>query len=391
MNPSWQAIAVGVALFTAMAAYAIFAGADFGGGIWDLLAGGSTRGRRAREAIDASVTPVWEGNQVWIVLGLVLLWTGFPSAFAAVTTALFVPLALSLLGILLRGVGFAFRHEANGAAAQRLTGVLFAASSVLAPFFLGACVGAVTTGAVTPHPPGNVTSAWTSATALVTGTMFVTACAYIGGVFLVGDSHRRGERDLARYFARRAAVAGAATAVLAGVNLVLLHSSAPHVFARLTGVALPLVILSVACGAAAFVLILLRGQWLLRVLGALSVTFVVAAWGLAQYPWLLPRTLALADGSAPAASLWSELAVVVLALVFVVPSFACLYWLQQHGRLVHDSASDALRRAARVQDRPEGARGSTGRDGRAHPFVSAVVALAVAAGWARAARARRSD
>jgi cytochrome bd ubiquinol oxidase subunit II len=203
MNPSWQAVSVGVALCATMAAYALCAGADFGGGIWDLLAGGAGRGARAREAIDTSVTPVWEGNQVWIVLGLVLLWTGFPPAFAAVMTALFVPLALSLLGILLRGIGFAFRHEAAGPAAKRLTGLLFGASSLLAPFFLGVVVGAVATGAVPRRPAGTISAAWTSPTALCTGAMFVSACAFVGGVYLVADTHHRIHHRAGRRDSRR--------------------------------------------------------------------------------------------------------------------------------------------------------------------------------------------
>jgi hypothetical protein len=150
-----------------MAAYALFAGADFGGGIWDLLAGSPSRGRRARDAIDASVTSVWEGNQVWIVFGLVLLFTGFPSAFAAISVTLFVPLAASVLGIVLRGVGFAFRHEAIHPVSKWLTGVLFGCSSFLAPFFLGTAVGAVTTGRIPVPSRGLSTAAWTTPTALV--------------------------------------------------------------------------------------------------------------------------------------------------------------------------------------------------------------------------------
>src|SRR5438309_1652815 len=129
MNPSWESVVVAVSLFATMAAYALFAGADFGGGIWDLLAGRTATGERPRAAIDKSVTPVWEGNQVWIVLGFVLVFTGFPTAFAAIMTSLFVPLSLSLLGILLRGVGFAFRHESQRLRTQQLAGVLFAAPS----------------------------------------------------------------------------------------------------------------------------------------------------------------------------------------------------------------------------------------------------------------------
>ena len=113
MSPSPEAIAVAAILFVVIAAYALFGGADFGGGIWDLLAGGAERGAAPRELIDESITPVWEANHVWLVFVLVLLWTAFPPAFAAIMTALFVPLSLSLLGIVLRGVGFAFRHTAE--------------------------------------------------------------------------------------------------------------------------------------------------------------------------------------------------------------------------------------------------------------------------------------
>jgi cytochrome bd ubiquinol oxidase subunit II len=351
-TPSWEAITVAVALVAAMAAYALFAGADFGGGIWDLLAGSSSRGRRARDAIDASVTPVWEGNQVWIVMGLVLLWTAFPTAFAALCVTLFVPLAASVLGIVLRGVGFAFRHEAVRPVTKRLTGVLFACSSLLAPFFLGTAVGAVTTGRIPVPSPGISTAAWTTPTALVTGALFVATCAFIGAVYLVGDASRRGHDDLVPYFGHRVVISGAVTGVLAAVNLVLLHGSAPYVFGRLTGVALPLVIISVLAGAAAVTLIVLRRQWLLRIAGGLSVAAVLAAWGLAQYPWLFPTRLSIAAAASPATSLTAEIAVIGMAAVLVVPSFVFLYWLQQHGRLEHDSASVQLRRAARAQDQP---------------------------------------
>jgi cytochrome bd ubiquinol oxidase subunit II len=350
-SPSWETITVGVALVAAMAAYALFAGADFGGGIWDLLAGSSPLGRRARDAIDASVTPVWEGNQVWIVLGLVLLWTGFPGAFAAITITLFVPLAASALGIVLRGVGFAFRHEAVRPASKRLTGAMFACSSLLAPFFLGTAVGAVTTGRIPVPSPGISTAAWTTPTALVTGSLFVAACAFIGAVYLVGDASRRGHGDLVTYFGHRAVVSGAVTGVLVAASLALLRGSAPYVFGRLTGVALPLVIISVLAGTAAVTLIVLRRQWLLRIAGGLSVAAVLAAWSLAQYPWLFPTSLSIAAAAAPSTSLTAEIAVIGMAAVLVVPSFVFLYWLQQHGRLEHDSASVQLRRAARAQDR----------------------------------------
>ncbi|WP_190179939.1 cytochrome d ubiquinol oxidase subunit II [Streptomyces naganishii] len=379
MSPSPEAVATAVVLFAAMAAYAVFAGADFGGGIWDLLAGGAERGAEPRAAVDASVTPVWEGNQVWIVYGFVIVWTGFPAAFAAVMTALFAPLCLSLLGLFFRGIGFSFRHEAERPAMKRLSGALFAASSLVTPFFLGTVIGAVADGGVPVRPTGNVLAAWTSPVALVTGFLFVAACAYIGAVYLVGDCDRRGEPDMVRYFSRRAVVSGLVTGVIAAVNLALMRTSTPYVFHRLFGPALPLVVLSVAAGAAALVLVLARRTVLLRVTAALAVVSVIGAWGWAQYPWLLPGVLDLRTGSAPRAALLAELVVAALAVLLVVPSFSYLYWLQQHSRLQESPPSEGLRQAVEAQQRAETPAPAAPRPaGRGERFAAGAVLAAAA-------------
>jgi cytochrome d ubiquinol oxidase subunit II len=336
MNPSATTVAVAVLLVVAIAAYALFAGADLGGGIWDLLAGGDERGAAPREEIDRSVTPVWEGNHVWIIFGLVVLWTGFPSAFSAVMIALFAPLSLSLLGIVLRGVGFAFRHESERLSTKRLYGAMFAASSLMTPFFLGTAVGAVATGAVPADPQGNVFGAWTSPTAIVTGLLFVATCAYISGIYLVADCDRRGRADMARYFRRRTFGAGLVTGVLAAIAILMLTESAPYLWSRLTGPALPAVVVSVVGGIAALLLLPTGRPNLLRGAAALAVVGVVAGWGVAQYPWALPGALTLAESSAPESTQLALFAVAGLAVLFVLPAFAWLYWLQQH-EMLHES------------------------------------------------------
>ena len=386
MSPPPELIAVAVVLLAVIAAYALFSGADFGGGIWDLLAGGARHGAVPRAAIDASVTPVWEGNHVWIIFGLVIMWTAFPPAFAAIMTALFTPLALSLLGIFLRGVGFAFRHEAERLNMQRLNGALFAASSLMAPFFLGTVIGAVATGAVPAAPSGQVLSAWTSPTALVTGALFVATCAYIAAIYLVADSERRKQPEMVRYFSYRAIAAGVLSGVLAAVNLLLMRTSSPYIFDRLVGPALPLVVVSVVAGIAALVLVVLRRIQSMRIAAGLAVAAVVAGWGWAQYPWLLPGSLTLQAGSAPSATLWAELAVAGLAVLFVLPAFAWLYWLQQHGRL--QEPTDSVRLDAASGSPVE----ATAAPNRApapvqseHRIIAGVLIASVAAGLARQA------
>ncbi len=350
MSPSPDAIAVAAILIVVIAAYALFGGADFGGGIWDLLAGGAKRGAAPRALIEESITPVWEANHVWLVFVLVLLWTAFPPAFAAIMTALFVPLSLSLLGIVLRGAGFAFRHTAQQLRMQQLTGVLFAAASLITPFFMGTVVGAVVTGQVPVHPAGNVLAAWTSPTAILTGFLFVAACAYISAVFLVPEARQRRHEDLTRYFSLRATAAGVITGALAGGTFAELSVSSPHVFARLTGIALPLVAISIAAGIAVLGMLWLRWYHALglRIAAAIAVAAVVWGWGLAQYPYLFPTSLSLAAGSAPTGSLVGEFVVAGLALLLVAPGFALLYYLQQH-RLLTAADTDAdLRLAARL-------------------------------------------
>lgn len=346
MRASGESITVAVVLFAAMAAYALLSGADLGAGIWDALAGGQKRGAAPRAAIRTSITAVWEANNVWIIFGLVLFWTGFPVAFAATMTALFVPLALSLLGIVLRGTGFVFRQEADRLPTKMLTTALFAGSSTIAPFFLGTAVGAVATGGVRPGATGNDPTAWTAAVPLVTGALFVATCAFIGAVYLVADCRRRDNEPIARYFARRALAAGALSGGLAAANLALMHAQAPYVFHRLLHTAYPLVLTSAIAGATALGMIAAGHTRLIRPVAGVAVATVVAAWGWAQYPYLLPRSLSLAAGSAPSSALRADLIVAAVAAVLVAPAFGYLFWLQQHAELRADNASSQQLRKA---------------------------------------------
>ena len=82
-----MAATIGAVLLVGITLYAVLGGADFGGGLWDLLAGGTSRGWAPRRLIDESITPVWEANHVWLIFDLVIFWTAFPHAFASVMTA----------------------------------------------------------------------------------------------------------------------------------------------------------------------------------------------------------------------------------------------------------------------------------------------------------------
>jgi len=321
--------AVGGILLAGVTLYAVLGGADFGGGLWDLLAGTTRRGRAPRALIDESITPVWEANHVWLVFDLVIFWTAFPHAFAAVMTTLALPLWIALGGIVLRGAGFAFRKELSRLPWQRAAGATFAFSSLLTPFFMGTVIGAIAAGAVPANASRASLAAWTSPTALLAGFLFVAACGYLAAVYLTGEAARRGDRRMQAYFTRRAQTAGIVAGALSLATLAELHSSSPVLFDRLTGRALPLAILAGVCGLAVIALLTTSRLKGVRVIAALGVAAVVWGWGVARYPVLLPdTTVTLSNAGAPNDTLVALVVLFIIAVLLIGPAFALLFTLQ---------------------------------------------------------------
>lgn len=322
--------AVAVVLWVGATMYAVFGGADFGAGFWSLVAGGGERGRRARELIDWAIGPVWEANHVWLIFVLVVLWTGFSSAFAAIFSTLFIPLSLAALGIVLRGSGFAFHKTARRTGGRDLAERLFGLSSLLTPFFMGTVVGAIASERVPPgNAAGDPVSSWLNPASLVIGALFVATSAYVSAVFLLSDARRARVPDLVQYFSVRALGAALVAGALSIAGIVVLHEDAPHLYDRLTGEALPLVILSGLCGLAVLVLLRRGGARGLRPLAVAALVAVIWGWGVAQYPYLLPETLTIAQGAAPSATLTGVLIVFGVAVLLVLPSLALLFTLAQ--------------------------------------------------------------
>ena len=129
-------VLLSLALLLTLTAYTLSGGADYGGGLWDLLATGPTADRQ-RTTIAHAVGPVWEANHVWLIVAIVILFAGFPRAYAAVSTYLHVPLVLVLVGIVLRGSAFVFRaYGPDDPRHVRFWGRVFAMASTATPFFL---------------------------------------------------------------------------------------------------------------------------------------------------------------------------------------------------------------------------------------------------------------
>jgi cytochrome bd ubiquinol oxidase subunit II len=329
-------------LWVGLTLYALLAGADFGAGFWDLVAGGARRGQAYRALIEQVIGPVWEANHVWLIFILVLLWTGFPPVFAAVMSTLYLPLTLVALGIIARGAAFAFRKASTALWQQRLFGGAFALSSVVTPFFLGAVAGAIGSGRVPPGlGAGALVRSWWNPTSILGGVLAVGSCAYLAAAYLCHDAIRLGRPHLAEGYRRRAIVTGLVVGAVALGGIAVLHGDAPRLFSGLTHRALPLVIASAVAGVASLVLLALKRYLLVRFGAALAVTTILWGWAVAQYPDMLPPHTSYTSAAANGAVLTATLAVSGIGALVLLPSLAWLLLLFQRSSVVRRDESSS--------------------------------------------------
>ena len=321
-----------VVLWTGLTAYVLFGGADFGAGVWDLLAGGDRRGAAQRDLIEHAIGPVWEANHVWLIFVIVLMWTGIPAVFAAVASTLYLPLTLVALGIIARGSAFAFRKASTRLWQRRLFGATFAFSSLATPYFLGAVAGAVASGRVPPGlAAGDLVTSWLNPTSTVTGVLAVGTAAYLAAVYLTRDAERTGSVELTEAFRRRALVTGVLVGAVSLIGLLVVRSDAPALWHGLSqGRGAPLAGLSVLAGVGSLGLLVRRAYRSVRVTAALTVTGLLWAWGAAQYPVLLPG-VRLEQAAATDAVLTASLTALGIGALLLVPSLWWLYAIFQRG------------------------------------------------------------
>jgi len=319
----------------ALIAYAVLAGADYGTGFWDLTAGGPQRGGPVRGLVIASMSPVWEANHVWLPFLLVVLWTAFPVFFASVMSTLWIPFLVATAGIIFRGTAFVLRGYARSLREGRLLGALFALSSLLVPFSLGAAVGGIASGRVrVGNAAGEPFGAWLNATSIALGVLAVATGAFRAAVYLMADAQRRDLPELAAGMRRRAAVSGVVTGALALAALVVVRADARPLFDGLTsGLGLACVLASAAAGVATTALVLTGRPHPARYVAAAAVALVVVGWAAAQSPDLLPGELTLDDAAASDAVLTALVIAFAAGAVLLVPSLVLLYRLYLGGRL----------------------------------------------------------
>ena len=334
---------VAAAIVTALNLYVLLAGADFGGGVWDLFASGPRRDEQRTLIVDA-MGPVWEANHVWLILAIVLLFTCFPSAFALLGIALHIPLTLMLIGIVLRGSAFTFRaYGGQGDSVQTRWGRTFAIASVVTPILLGVCVGAIASGALRAAVPGGTSDftdvyvrPWLTVFALGTGVLTLALFAFLAAVYLTVEARKDALRE---DFRRRALWAAAAVFVLAFGLLAVAQRAVPVMREALveSPYAMPF---HTATGGAAVAAIgfLWRRRWrLARVAAAAQVSLVLWGWAAGQYPYLVPPVLTIRDAAAPPQTIRLVLLALLLGSLVLFPSLWYLIRIFKGKVMTHDS------------------------------------------------------
>jgi cytochrome d ubiquinol oxidase subunit II len=322
---------VALVVMLALNAYALLAGADFGGGVWDLLASGPGREKQRRLIADA-MGPVWEANHVWLILVVVLLFTCFPAVFARLAIGLHIPLTLMLFGVVLRGSAFMFRsYEDRDDQLQRRWGRVFSIASLVTPILLGATIGAIASGRVTGHPEAVGFAAvylapWLTPFAVSVGGFALCLFGFLAAVYLTVEAK---EPELRESFRVRALIAGVAVFFSAGLALLLsLHDSgAPLMGHGLTRGTFALPIQLAVAGAALLALgaLWFRRFMLARVAAAAQVTLILWGWALSQYPYLVPPDLSIETTAAPAVTIRLVLITLAVGAVVLVPSLWYLF------------------------------------------------------------------
>jgi cytochrome d ubiquinol oxidase subunit II len=321
-------------ILVALVIYALTAGADYGGGMWDLLAGGP-RARQQRDVIEHAIAPIWEANHVWLILVVVVLFTAFPPAFAAMMVALHLPITLVLLGIVLRGSAFAFRkYDPEREPRHRRWSTIFGVSSVLTPFFLGITLGGLASGqirVVNGHVVSGFFAGWTSPFALACGAFAQGLFAFLAGVYLTVDAEEAG--PVQDDFRGRALASGVALAPVAALVFALAGTGAPAIFRGLTDWWAPLLLLSTSvCAVGALAALWTRRFRIARVAAAGQVTLILLGWSFAQYPYLIVPDVTIAMAAADRATLRLLLFALAVGAVVLFPSFGYLFYVFRGAR-----------------------------------------------------------
>jgi cytochrome d ubiquinol oxidase subunit II len=313
-------------MLVALVIYSLLGGADYGAGFWDLMCSGP-RQQGQRDLIARAIQPVWEANHIWLILIVVLTFSGFPAAFSEISLGLAVPIFLILLGIVLRGSSYVFRAYFTGSVRTQLYwGKVFSISSSITPLFLGIMIGAISSDAVLVKngiSENGFLRTWFQPFPLIVGVLSLSLFAYLSACYLTIETD---DAALQNDFRNRALFSGIVSLMAAFATYVVAGNAALGIRNGLSRA--PYVWL-VEVGGAIAALVAFQALWTrhyqrARIAAAAQVALIIFGWGVAQYPYLVRPELTIYSSAAPTNIVSDLVIAVAVGALLLIPSLILL-------------------------------------------------------------------
>jgi cytochrome d ubiquinol oxidase subunit II len=309
--------------------YVLLDGFDLGVG----MLFGLTRDPDDRRSMLASISPVWDGNETWLVLAGTLLWGAFPRAYSLILPAFYSPIVLMLGALILRGVAFEFRYKARGS--REFWDMAFSTGSFIVAFVQGAAVGAIAAGVPIENdqyvggPFG-----WLTPFSVLCGLTLCWGYMLLGLGWVIGKTEGALREKAYRRIKIYTCIVGFLLIVLFVYSLHLELQILNRWRERPSLAAFPVI----GVGAALLILFGARDRRDFRPFILVLVAFI-AAFGtfvVSFLPYILPFSLTIAEAAAPPASLrfmfWgSGLVVLPMILLYTITVYRVF-----RGKLVNE-------------------------------------------------------
>uniref|UniRef100_UPI00321688D4 cytochrome d ubiquinol oxidase subunit II n=1 Tax=uncultured Draconibacterium sp. TaxID=1573823 RepID=UPI00321688D4 len=308
--------------------YVLLGGADFGGGILELLTKGKASG-----IVSRAIAPVWEANHVWLILVVVILFVGFPSVYSTVLTALHIPVLLVLLGIIFRGSAFTFRHyDIDEARPKAIYSAIFQYSSLFTTFFLGLTLGGIILGEISLNPQQSFFEIyihpWLNWFSFMMGIFMIFLFAFLAAIFTLGELE---DEKYHAYFSRIAKRLIIALVLVGSLVFITAYTSGHSLFYDFfhSPVSIISVVLATLALPVLWILLNRNKGNLLRLVAGFQTTMIVTGWFAIQYPVLVKIKddvdITVQSSSAPHQTQSYLFIALVVGVLIILPSMAFLY------------------------------------------------------------------
>jgi cytochrome d ubiquinol oxidase subunit II len=321
----WAAI-----LALAVFLYVLLGGYDLGLGVLFPLA----PSHKDRDAMMGSVAPFWDGNETWLVLGGGGLLAAFPLAYAVMLPALYLPIVLMLIGLILRGVAFEFRFKSER---YRWTwDMAFSLGSVLAALMQGAIMGAFIEGfAVTENKFSGGAFDWLTPFSVLTSAALLSGYVLLSAAWLIMKADEA-LREWAYGIAYTALIALATFIVIYSLWTPFLHPEiAARWFTPANMVMLsPVPLVTAASVVALWMALNRRQRYTPFLLAAALFMLCYTGLGVSLFPYIVPPNITIWQAAAAPDSqlfmLYGAIPIIPLILGYTAYSYYVLWDTTEH-------------------------------------------------------------